>query len=155
MGAFAVVIRRPKPDEHDSVRALVQTVVDEIYGGVWAPPPLPIDDEDWSLAWIAISDAHIIGMILTHEEWISDLWVLGEYRGCGVGRKLLLQGEAEIAARGHQTFRLRVVKSNTRAIDFYKRMGWRAEREFPHETLLTTMLEMIKTSTLRHHQLGG
>lgn len=94
-------------------------------------------------------------MILTHEEWISDLWVLGEYRGRGVGRKLLLQGESEIAARGHETYRLRVVKSNTRAIDFYQRMGWRVEREFPHETLPTTMFEMIKTSTLRPHQPGG
>jgi hypothetical protein len=48
-------------------------------------------------------------------------------------------------AAGHETFRLRVVKSNTKAVAFYKRMGWRAEREFPHETLPTTMLEMVKT----------
>ena len=48
-------------------------------------------------------------------------------------------------AAGHETFRLRVVKSTTKAVAFYKRMGWRAEREFPHETLPTTMLEMVKT----------
>lgn len=118
----------------------------KIYGGVLAPPPVPIGNEDWSLAWIAASEVRILGMVLTHQEWISDLWVLAEYRGRGVGRKLLLQGETEIAARGHQ-FRLRVVKSNTGAIQFYTRQGWRIQREFPHETLPTTMLEMIKPST--------
>ena len=126
----------------------MQTVVDEIYGGIWAPPPLSIDSEDWSLAWIATSDVRILGMVLTHQEWISDLWVLAEYRGRGIGRKLLLQGESEIAGRGHRTFRLRVVKSNSRAVDFYSRLGWRVEREFPHETLPTTMLEMIKPAPI-------
>jgi hypothetical protein len=35
---------------------VVQTVVDEIYGGLWAQPPLPIDEEDWSVALAAIVD---------------------------------------------------------------------------------------------------
>ena len=30
-----MLIRRPQPEEHDSVRAVVQTVVDEIYGRLW------------------------------------------------------------------------------------------------------------------------
>jgi ribosomal protein S18 acetylase RimI-like enzyme len=138
-------IRRARADETECVRNLVQTVTDETYGGVLGPSPPPIGDEDWSPAWIAIIEKQIAGIILTREEWISDLWVLAEYRGRGIGRKLLLQGEAEIAARGHKRFRLRVVKSNARAIRFYERMDWRVEREFPHETLPTIMLEMIKT----------
>ncbi len=124
----------------------MQTVVDEIYGGIWASPPLPIGDEDWSLAWVAVLETRIIGPVLTNEDWISDLWVLGEHRGHGVGRQLLLRGEAEIAGRGHQAFRLRVVKSNLRAIAFYNRMGWRVAREFPHEKFPVAMLEMTKTN---------
>ena len=96
------LIRRPKPHEYDSVRAIVQTVVDETYGGLWAPPPLPVDEEDWPLAWVAVVDMKIVGMVMTHEEWISDLWVLRESRGCGIGQRLLAQGEAEIAGRGRQ-----------------------------------------------------
>jgi ribosomal protein S18 acetylase RimI-like enzyme len=142
----AVLIRRPEAHEHDSVRAVVQNVVDEIYGGVWAPPPLVIDEEDWRLAWIAVMGGKIVGMVLTQEAWISDLWVLSESRGCGVGQKLLTQGEAEIAGRGHRTFRLRVVKSNTMAVNFYLQHGWRIEREFPNERLPVTMLEMAKSS---------
>jgi ribosomal protein S18 acetylase RimI-like enzyme len=125
---------------------LVQTVVDEIYGGLWAPAPLPIGEEDWSLAWVAVIDTRIVGMVLTSGEWISDLWVLRENRGCGLGQRLLAQGEAEIAGRGRRAFRLRVIKSNTNAVSFYLRQGWRVEREFPNERLPVTMLEMAKSA---------
>jgi len=141
------LIRRPKAGEQDAVRSVVQTVVDEIYGGLWAPAPLPIDEEDWSLAWVAIVDARIVGMVLTSGEWIGDLWVLRENRGCGLGRRLLAQGEAEITARGHETCRLRVSKSNANAVSFYLRHGWRGEREFPNERLPVAMLELAKSAS--------
>jgi len=142
------LIRRPNVDEYDLVRALVQTVVDEIYGGLWAQPPLAVDDEGWDLSWVAVVDTKIAGMVLTHEEWINDLWVLRESRGCGVGEKLLRRGEAEIAGRGRRTFRLRVVKSYAAAIGFYRRHGWQADREFPHEIFPVAMLEMVKPAPL-------
>lgn len=138
-----MLIRRPQPQEHDSVRAVVQTVVDEIYGGLWAPPPLPVD-EDWRLCWIAVLDTKIVGVVLTDGEWLTDLWVLPESRGCGVGQRLLAQGEAEIVARGHRTLRLRVVESNAAAVEFYQRHGWRIARAFPHEKFPIMMLEMFK-----------
>jgi GNAT superfamily N-acetyltransferase len=115
-----MLIRRPQPEEHDSVRAVVQTVLDETYGGLWAPPPLPIDEEDWHDSWIAVLDAKIIGVVRTSGEWLDDLWVLRESRGRGVGRRLLAQGEAEIVARGYQVLHLRVVQSNAAAIGFYR-----------------------------------
>lgn len=85
----ALLIRKTDFEEHDSVRALVQNVVDETYGGVWAQPPLHIDEEDWGLAWIGVIDSKIVGMVLTHGEWVSDLWVLRENRRRGIGQKLL------------------------------------------------------------------
>ncbi|HKF05817.1 MAG TPA: GNAT family N-acetyltransferase [Candidatus Sulfotelmatobacter sp.] len=140
-----VFIRRPQPEELSSVRALVQTVVDEVYGGVWASPPLPVDNEGWELSWIAAVDEKIVGVVLTSEEWLDDLWVLLEARGQGVGRRLLAQAEAEIVARGHEILRLRVVQSNTAAIGFYRRQGWQASRAFPHEKFPIMMLEMFKS----------
>ncbi len=140
------LIRRAKAGERDSVRSVVQTVVDEVYGGLWAPAPIPIDEEDWFLAWVAIVDTRIVGMVLTSEAWIGDLWVLREYRGRGLGQRLLAQAEAEIAGRNLGTFRLRVIKSNTNAVSFYLRQGWRVEREFPNERLPVTMLEMAKSA---------
>jgi ribosomal protein S18 acetylase RimI-like enzyme len=126
-----VLIRRPQPEEHNSVRAVVQTVVDEIYGGLWAPPPLPVDEENWHFSWVAVRDGKIIGVVRASGEWLDDLWVLRENRGYGVGRRLLAQAEAEIIARGYETLHLRVVESNATAIAFYRRQGWRIVRAFP------------------------
>ncbi|SRR5579871_1307042 len=140
-----VFIRRPQPHELKSVQALVQTVVDEVYGGVWAPSPLPVgEEENWEQSWIALLDENIIGVVLTSEEWLDDLWVLREARGCGVGQRLLAKAEAEIVARGHETLRLRVVQSNAAAIGFYRHHGWQIARTFSHEKFPITMFEMVK-----------
>jgi len=140
------LIRRPQPQEIDAVHALVQTVVDEVYGALGAFPPLLVEEENWLPAWIAVLDTKIVGVVKTSGEWLDDLWVLRECRGSGVGYRLLARGEAEIAARGHETMRLRVVQSNAAAIDFYCRHGWRATRAFPHEKFSITMLEMLKAA---------
>ena len=149
-----VLIRHPEPQEHDSVRALVTTVANENFGDLFAPStvPLNLEEDDWSLAWVAVSNAKIIGVVLTRQEWISDLWVLRESRRQGVGRRLLAQGESEIASRGHRMFCLRVVKSNTVAVQFYLQQGWQIGREFPHEKFHHEMFEMVKsdqTATFR------
>jgi ribosomal protein S18 acetylase RimI-like enzyme len=139
-----VLIRRPQPEEHDSIRGVVQTVVDEIYGGVWALPPLPVEEENWQSFWVAVRDAKIIGVVRTSREWLDDLWVLRENRGYGVGQCLLAEGEAEIIARGYKTLHLGIVQSNAAAIKFYRHHGWGIARAFPHETFPITMLEMFK-----------
>jgi ribosomal protein S18 acetylase RimI-like enzyme len=139
-----ILIRRPQLEEHDSVRAVVQSVVDEIYGGLWAPPPLPVDEEGWHSSWVAVRNAKIIGVVRTTGEWLDDLWVLPENRGCGIGRSLLAQGEAEIITRGYEILHLRVVESNAAAIAFYRSHNWQIARAFPHERFPVTMLEMLK-----------
>ncbi|MBL8893753.1 MAG: GNAT family N-acetyltransferase [Rhizobiales bacterium] len=140
-----VTIRRANPSEHALVRKIVQTVVDETYGGIWAKPPLVIDEEDWSRASVAVGNHELLGMMLTEQDWVSDLWVLRPFRNIGVGGLLLEQAETEIAGRQHLTGRLRVVSFNTRAQTFYKRHGWTVRREFPHEKLPISMIEMAKT----------
>jgi ribosomal protein S18 acetylase RimI-like enzyme len=140
-----VLIRRSQPEESASVRTVVQTVVDDVYGGLWAPAPLPVNEENWHSSWVAVRNAKIIGVVRTSEEWLDDLWVLRENRGCGIGRRLLAQGETEIIDRGYETLHLRVAQSNAPAIEFYRRHGWRIARAFPHERFPVTMLEMFKT----------
>ena len=142
-----VVVRRPQPHEYDSVRDLIEIVATETFKDLFAPNPVPLKfkDEDWPLAWVAVSDAKILGVIITNQEWVDDLWVLREHRRQGVGTRLLAQGESEIAARGSHTCRLRVVKSNLVAIHFYLRQGWQIVREFAHEKYHHPMLEMAKS----------
>ena len=142
-----LVIRRPQPREYASVRNLIEIVATETFRELFAPNPVPLQfkDEDWPLAWVAVSDAKILGVIITNQGWVDDLWVLREHRRQGVGTRLLAQGESEIAARGCQTCRLRVVKSNPVAIQFYLRQGWQIAREFAHEKYHHPMLEMAKS----------
>jgi ribosomal protein S18 acetylase RimI-like enzyme len=145
--AIEIVMRRPQPSEYNSVRVLIETVMNETFKDLFAPNPVPLEfkDEDWPLTWVAVSDEKIVGVILSKDEWVDDLWISREYRRQGVGSRLLAQGEAEIAARGYRRCRLRVVQSNTVAVQFYLSQGWQIAREFAHEKYNHAMLEMAKS----------
>lgn len=143
-----ILIRHPELHEHHSVRQLITAVVSETFASLFAPNPVPLDfeNDDLSLAWVAARDSNILGVVLTEHDLVSDLWVVRESRKLGVGGRLLAQGEAEIAARGYRACRLRVVKSNTVAVQFYLHRDWSIAREFPHEKFAHTMLEMVKSN---------
>jgi ribosomal protein S18 acetylase RimI-like enzyme len=131
-GAFGIDVPRPAQSP------IVQRKI--------APSQVPIGQANWFSSWLAISGEEIVGVVMTRDEWLSDLWVRRDSRGTGIGRKLLARAEEEIRGRGHDTIRLRVVKTNTPAVDFYRRHGWRVQREFPHEKYGHMMLEMTKSS---------
>jgi ribosomal protein S18 acetylase RimI-like enzyme len=141
-----IVIRRAKPSENDSVHALVQAIADETFAYLFASSQVPIGEANWLAAWLALSREEILGVTMTRHEWVSDLWVRRDSRRIGIGGDLLAHAEREIRNRGHDTLRLRVVKSNTRAVVFYQNHGWRIQREFPHEKFGHTMFEMTKSS---------
>jgi len=67
-----VIIRRAQVSEYDSVRALVETVANETFKDLFAPDPVPLkfEDADWPLAWVAVSDGKIVGVIITNQEWV-------------------------------------------------------------------------------------
>jgi len=144
--AAEIVIRLARPSENESVHALVQTIADETFAYLFASSQVPIGEANWSSSWLAISGEEIVGVMMTRDEWVSDLWVRRENRRTGVGGKLLAHAEREIRDREHDTIRLRVVKSNNRAVDFYQHHGWKVHREFPHEKFGHMMFEMTKTS---------
>lgn len=139
-----IVIRRARPDENQSVHALVQAIADETFADLF-PSQVPIGEPNWISAWLAIASDQIVGVTMTQDEWVSDLWVRSDSRRLGIGAKLLGQAELEICGRGYETLRLRVVKSNTRAVQFYKNHGWSLHREFPHEKFGHPMFEMTKS----------
>ena len=141
-----MIIRHPEASEHDAVHQFVKCVVNEIYQGLWSTSPLEIENQDWSDAWVASLGAEIVGVLLTKDEWIDDLWIRQDHRGRGLGTKLLQYAEAEIAGRRYEVIRLRVVKANRNATSFYVKHGWNIEREFRHETLPIEMLELTKRS---------
>jgi ribosomal protein S18 acetylase RimI-like enzyme len=137
-------VRRPDLTEYNTIRALIRTVVAETYGHLWDTCAMSDGDEDWSKGWIAVAEADVIGVLLTSNEWVDDLWVARPARSRGLGAELLSIGEAEIAERGFETACLRLIKTNLRAISFYINHGWKIEREFQHEHLPVTMLRLEK-----------
>jgi ribosomal protein S18 acetylase RimI-like enzyme len=141
-----IVIRHAKPGENDSVHALVQAIADETFAYLFASSQVPIGEANWLSAWLALSREEIVGVTMTREEWVSGLWVRCDSRRIGIGGELLAHAEREISSRGHGTLRLRVVKSNTRAVVFYQNRGWTVQRKFPHEKFGHTMFEMTKSS---------
>ncbi len=141
-----IIIRRVESSENDSVQALVQTIADETFAYLFPDPPVPIGESSWLLGWLAVSGEEAVGVTMTSAEWVTDLWVRRDSRKLGIGGKLLAHAEREIRDRGQDTLRLRVVKSNTRAVEFYRSHGWGVYREFPHEKFGHTMLEMIKSA---------
>lgn len=142
--ARQIIIRQARPDENRAVHELVQTIADETFAYLFSNRQVPIGEANWFSAWLAISGGEIVGVTMTMAEWVSDLWVRSDSRRTGIGAKLLAHAEREIRSRGHETFRLRVVKSNTGAVQFYQNQGWRVHREFPHEKFGHPMYEMIK-----------
>jgi GNAT superfamily N-acetyltransferase len=148
-------IRRANREDVRFPSPFVQMVVDEVYGHLWqmdssidvrATIASRIAAEDWSKAWVALDGNTLVGTVLTHEDWVDDLWVLQDFRGKGIGKRLLLRGEEEILERGFYVLRLRMVEANTKALAFYRRSGWNTIRSFPHETFsFIPMLELQKT----------
>ena len=140
-----IVIRQVRPDENSVVHKLVQAIADETFAYLFLTPHVPIGEANWFSAWLAISGEEIVGVTMTRNEWVSDLWVRSDSRRTGIGANLLAHAEREMRGRGHEVFRLRVVKSNTRAVQFYQSQGWRVYREFLHEKFEHPMFEMIKS----------
>jgi ribosomal protein S18 acetylase RimI-like enzyme len=140
-----ILIRRMRPDENGAIHELVQTIADETFEYLFKGQ-VPIGEANWFSACLAILDEEIVGVTMTREEWVSDLWVRKGARRIGIGTRLLAEAEREIRSRGHDPFRLRVVKSNTVAVQFYQSHGWKIHREFPHEKFGHSMFEMIKSA---------
>jgi hypothetical protein len=65
--AIALIIRDQATD------AQLKCVANETFKDLFAPNPVPLkfEDEDWPLAWVAVSHEKIVGVIITNQEWVS------------------------------------------------------------------------------------
>jgi len=83
------------------------------------------------LFFIGLLDGNVIGSIMAgyegHRGWINYLAVVPEYQGRGYGRKLVQKAVDELRKIGCLKINLQVRKSNTSAIGFYKRLGFKED----------------------------
>src|SRR3990167_7047644 len=89
------------------LKECVQASLEATYGGLWSSEPLSVWDDDWTNARIACIDGRIVGVGLTRDDALSDLWMHPAAQGLGAGTRLLAELEQEIFARGFAFARLR------------------------------------------------
>ncbi|MDC1288245.1 GNAT family N-acetyltransferase, partial [Gammaproteobacteria bacterium] len=140
-----VTIRHPEVSELAQVRALAEDIMGQVYhhlldGTSLVAPTL----EPWLNSWIALLDDSIVGVGMTRNDLVSDLWLCPQSRGKNIGSRLLDILENEIEQRGYYQARLRVVAENNAARGFYQARGWRETDGFTHEQLGITMLNLVK-----------
>jgi GNAT superfamily N-acetyltransferase len=139
-----VVIRPAAKGDVAAIEQLALDVVREVYGDLFpgeVPPPLG----KWSCGLVAEIAGRIVGVVVSDDDWVEDLWVTGEHRRCGIGSVLLAAAERQIAERGCAQARLRVVARNLEARRFYQGRGWAGEAGHAHEKWGFAMVEMTKT----------
>lgn len=139
-----MIIRRATPADVVAIKDCVEASLNATYGGFWTSEPLAAGDEDWGSTLIASSSDSIIGVGLSEEAVISDLWVHPAAQGLGTGTALLAALESEIAGRGFATARLRCLEPNHKSRSFYVSRGWTEVRVYPHEKIPLNTVDMEK-----------
>lgn len=131
-----------------SAKALITEVVEEVYGHVIDDIPSTITSDDLlTNSVLAFVDQHLVGVGLTVDDVVDDIWLSVGARGTGVGAELLSVLEKQIVDRGYRTASLRVLEENTRACRFYEKHGWLAGQRYLHERLGVKMIAYSKSLT--------
>lgn len=129
-----IEIRQASKSDAPVIVALIEGIVDEVYGHlVESPPPIPADLVSVCDCWVAESDGEIVGVGIAEGDYVEDLWVSAQKRGQGIGATILSKLEERICSEGYKTARLRVVAENENARRFYRREGWLEVRTYEHE----------------------
>lgn len=80
---------------------------------------------------VALADAQIIATVMAgydgHRGWINYLAVSPRYRNRGIGRNMMEAAEAFLRASGCPKINLQVRNSNSGVIEFYNRIGFKAD----------------------------
>jgi GNAT superfamily N-acetyltransferase len=138
-----LVIRPAAAADVASIEQLVRGVVREVYGKLIPGDALPTAGR-WSRGLVAEVAGRIVGVVVSDDDWVEDLWVAREHRGRGIGAMLLRAAERQIANRDYTEAQLRVVAENLDARRFYAAHGWAETVSYPHEKWGFAMVEMVK-----------
>ena len=139
-----MITRKAAPADVTAIKQCVEASLQATYGGLWTSEPLSAADRGWDRAWVACIFGSIVGVGLSEEDRVSDLWVHPTAQGRGVGSALLAALEREIADRGFANARLRCLEPNNRSRSFYVSRGWTEVGVYPHEKIPLNTVDMTK-----------
>lgn len=106
-----------------------------------------------SACTVATVDDRVVGIVVTADDEIEQLYVAPDQRGTGVAAALLGHGETKIAGRYQRAF-LAVVDGNARARHFYERHGWYDAGPFDYHAWTSTG-EQITVPCRRYEKALG
>jgi GNAT superfamily N-acetyltransferase len=86
---------------------------------------------------VATIDQRVVGLVVTADDEIEQLYVAPGHRGTGIAAALLQHGERVIADEHRRAF-LAVVDDNARARHFYERHGWHDAGPFDYHAWTST-----------------
>lgn len=82
------------------------------------------EKENKPVGWMKLFDDK-----LNKKFFISSLYVLPEFQGYGIGKKLLLEAETIAAKLNYDKLWLGVMKENIKALEWYKKIGFQFDEE--------------------------
>jgi GNAT superfamily N-acetyltransferase len=104
----------------------VKTTTEQLRIALFGPQPA-------AYALVAEWDKHVVGFALyfrnfstwegVHGLYLEDLYVMGEYRGFGLGKALLMSLAELTVERGYSRLEWAVLDWNQPAIEFYRSLG--------------------------------
>jgi len=71
-----------------------------------------------------------VGRMYNGEYYISNIAVYSQYRGKGIGKKLIFEAEQKAKIIGAKRVVLDVEKENISAVNFYRKLGYKVIKEF-------------------------
>lgn len=80
---------------------------------------------------------------LTNRFYVSSLYVLPDYQGFGIGKKLFIEAEKIAEKFKHDRVWLGVMKENKNALKWYHKLGFRFIEEEPFKMGETEVLHLI------------
>ncbi|MBN2381720.1 GNAT family N-acetyltransferase [bacterium] len=139
-------IRFAKSSDRDLVFNLVRSYY--AYDGIDFDAPiveaglaLLLSRDDLGWIWLVELDGHVKGYAMAtvgfdlefggRQATLTELFLLPESRGQGIGRRLLGAVEAELKQRGISTLELQVERKNQSAQAFYRALGYRTHDRIP------------------------
>jgi len=103
--------------------------------------------ENKSVGWMKLFDDQ-----LAEKFFISSLYVLPEFQGYGIGRKLLLKAEETASKLKHDKVWLGVMKDNVKTLEWYRKIGFQFVEEEPFKMGETEVLHLIGYKALNQIQ---
>jgi GNAT superfamily N-acetyltransferase len=131
---MAIEIRKAVPEDFEQVYSLIKEFATFIKTPekVVVTPDQMLEDKDYFQSYIAINGGQVIAFatyFIAYYSWtgktvyLDDLYVLDEYRGNGIGTLLFNKVIETAKTEKCKKLRWQVSNWNSKAIEFYKKMG--------------------------------